>query len=42
MVANQMVRADFGGNIRHSVLNILSLKCLLDKQRKQINEHLPL
>lgn len=34
-----MIRADFGKYIRHLVLDMLSLKCLLGifKQRKQVD-----
>lgn len=37
MVAKQMIRAAFGENTRHLVLDMLSLKCLLNKWRKQVD-----
>ena len=35
MLANQMVRADFGDNIKHLVVDMLSLRCLLGRESKQ-------
>lgn len=34
MVANQMVRADLGDNIKHLVVDMLSSKCLLGRESK--------